>query len=124
VRHDHLTVLYDGYCSACRAGVQRLRALDPDARRVTLVDFRADETLAARHNLHPADVRREMHAITDTETVLTGMDAVRATLTAVNRGWALSWTKLPLIRQLADAAYRLFARHRLTLFGTKRVPDA
>lgn len=117
-------MLFDGYCSACRAATKPLRARDPNAQRLTLIDFREDPTLIDTHNLSPADVRREMHAITDSGTVLTGMDAVRATLTAVNRGWTLAWTKLPLIRQLADAAYRLFARHRLTLFGSKRTPDA
>lgn len=115
-----LIVLYDAMCGACRAGARRLETLDAGRGRLDLRDLHEHADLIQAHAIEPAEARRVMHAITPEGEVLTAMDALRATLDAVGRGWLLAWTRLPLIRPLADACYRLIARHRHTLFGTPR----
>jgi len=115
-----LIVLYDGYCGACRAGARRLERLDPGHDALDMRDLREHDELIETHGIDPAAARREMHAITPAGETLAGMDAVRATLAAVGRGWMLGWTALPIIRPVADACYRFIARHRHTLFPAPR----
>ncbi len=110
-------VLYDGWCSACTAATQRLRKLDNNRDRLKLIDLRTDDTLVKAHNLDPKEIRRVMHAITPDGRVLTAMDAVRETMRAVNRGWLVAWTKLPLVSWLCDRFYLWFAHNRLRFFG-------
>ena len=117
---DKLIVLYDGLCPPCRASAARIRKLDPQGDRVTLADSRARTDLIDRFGLVPADVRRSLHAVTPEGRVLKGMDAVRAALRAVNKGWVLGWTKLPIAKQISDVCYRLFAKHRFRLF---KIPE-
>ena len=115
-----ITVLYDGWCSVCSAGAQRLIKLDNNRGHLRMLDLRTHNELIDKHNLSPSEVRRVMHAITQDGQVLTAMDAVRATMRAVNRGWLVAWTKLPLISWLCDRFYLWFANNRLRFFPIKK----
>jgi len=115
-------VLYDGLCAGCRAGAARIERWDAGAGRVEMLDLREHDEFIVHHGITPGEARRVMHAITPDGEVLRAMDAVRATLKAVGRGWWIGWTRLPVVRRIADRVYLLVARHRLTLFGSKRDP--
>lgn len=119
---DRTTVLYDGWCTLCRASAGKLRRLDRH-NRLDMVDLRTDNTLAQRHNLDPTEVRRVMHAITPDGRVLVAMDALRATMHATGRGWMLAWTRLPVLAWVCDRLYLLLANNRLSLFGRSRACD-
>ena len=56
-----------------------------------------------------------MHVICPRVGLLTGMDALRASYSAVGLGWLLAPTRLPLIRPLTDWLYLGFARHRMRI---------
>jgi predicted DCC family thiol-disulfide oxidoreductase YuxK len=115
-----ITVLYDGWCSVCSAGAQRLTKLDNNRGHLRMLDLRTHNELIDKHNLSPSEVRRVMHAITQDGQVLTAMDAVRATMRAVNRGWLVAWTKLPLVSWGCDHFYLWFANNRLRFFPIKK----
>lgn len=112
-------VLYDGWCSVCTSVADRLRQLDDNRGRLTLVDLRQDDTLLKQHNLEPKEIRRVMHAITPDGRVLIAMDAVRAAMRAVGRGWLIAWTRLPLISWVCDRFYIWFAHNRMRFFPMK-----
>ena len=97
----------------------RLRQLDDNRDRLTLVDLRQDDTLLKQHNLEPKEIRRVMHAITPDGRVLIAMDAVRAAMRAVGRGWLIAWTRLPLISWACDRFYIWFAHNRMRFFPMK-----
>ena len=109
-------VLYDGICPTCTHVAARLRRLDDGRGRLLLVNLREDTTYTQQHDLHPAEVRRVMHAITPDGRVHKAMDAVRVTMQAVGRGWLLAWTRLPLISWVVDRFYLWFANNRLRFF--------
>ena len=50
-------------------------------------------------------------------TWVEGMEVFRRAYGAVGLGWLLAPTRLPGLRQLFDAAYRVFARNRLRWTG-------
>lgn len=118
--HAPTIVLFDGWCSACTHVAQRLRKLDDGRGRLELVDLRQDDSLVRAHALEPKEVRRVMHAITPDGRVLIAMDAVRACMRAVDRGWLLAWTRLPLISWVCDRFYQWFANNRLRFFPMKQ----
>lgn len=120
---DPTIVLYDGWCSVCSQLADRLRKLDDGRGRLKLLDIRQDDAIVREHNLDPKEVRRVMHAITPEGRVLVAMDAVRATMHAVGRGWLLAWTRIPLISWVCDRFYIWFAHNRIRFFGNKQACD-
>lgn len=105
-------VLYDGHCRVCNASVDRLNRLDKGRGRIDTRDLNTSADLVQRHRLDPEAVRGSLHVITPDGRVHTAMDAVRASMTAVGRGWMVAWTRLPGIRQITNRLYRWFARNR------------
>ncbi len=116
------TVLYDGWCTVCSTSATRLRKMDKH-NRLSMIDLREDESIMSRHELDPKEVRRVMHAITPDGEILTAMDALRATMSAVGRGWMLVWTRIPIISWLCDRFYLWFANNRLRFFKRKHACD-
>ena len=115
-------VLYDGWCAVCSASATRLRKMDKH-NQLSIIDLREDESIVSRHKLDPKEVRRVMHAITPDGKILTAMDALRATMSAVGRGWMLSWTRIPIISWICDRFYLSFANNRLRFFKRKHACD-
>ena len=58
-----------------------------------------------------------IHALLPDGRVVEGMEVLRRVYAAVGLGWLLAPTRWPILRGLADAAYRLFARNRLRWTG-------
>ena len=115
-------VLYDGWCSVCSASATKLRRMDKHDR-LELISLRDDAAHIETHGLDPKEVRRVMHAITPEGEVLVAMDALRATMSAVGRGWMLSWTRIPIISWICDRFYLWFANNRLRFFKRKHACD-
>jgi predicted DCC family thiol-disulfide oxidoreductase YuxK len=57
-------------------------------------------------------------------TLVEGVEVFRRAYAAVGLGWLVAPTRWPLLRPLADAAYRWFARNRLRLTGRGEVCNA
>jgi predicted DCC family thiol-disulfide oxidoreductase YuxK len=112
-------VLYDGWCVMCARAAERLRRLDRGRSRLEMIDLRQEDALVREHQLDAKEVRRVMHAITPDGEVLVAMDALRATMRAVNRGWMIAWTRIPLISWACDRFYLWFANNRLRFFKVK-----
>lgn len=111
-----LKILYDGACPLCRREMAMLRRLDRRGRLIgeDIADPAFD---AGRYGLTHAAVMGRIHGILPDGTVVRDMEVFRRAYRAAGWGWVLSWTRWPLIRPLADAGYRWFARHRLRLTG-------
>ncbi len=59
----------------------------------------------------------EMHGRLPDGTWVTGVEVFRRLYTAVGFGSAVWFTRLPIIRQILDLGYRVFAKNRLRLTG-------
>lgn len=122
-----LTVLYDGGCGICRETVRRLARWDRDDRMEFMPIAAAAhcgrpilERLAAEGHLGDS-----IHVV-DEETgqVTTGGHAALTLLDALPGGWLLRpWTALPPTGQVADAVYRVAARHRDRLAWLMGISD-
>ena len=91
--------------------------LDAGRGRLGRVDIAAPDFDASRYGRSQEELMARIHGVTPDGSVVEGVEVFRRAYEAVGRGWLLSWTRLPLLRSLADAAYRWFARNRLRLTG-------
>jgi len=107
-----LTVLYDGACKLCRAGVARVRRMDSRSR-IELLDLH-DASVAARFpQVNIDDAMRLMQAVDPGGRVYSGADAW-ARIGLALPGWKLiAWLLLvPGIHFLAQHLYAWVARNR------------
>ena len=106
-----LTLLYDADCAVCSLEMDHLKQRCGDGRLV-FVDITAPGFDAAAWGSTPAALAAEIHGVQPDGRHLVGLAALRAAYEAAGLGWVLRATALGPLAPLADAGYRLFARHR------------
>lgn len=111
-----IEMFYDGDCPLCLRETNFIRRLDRNRRvcftNIASPDFDPSSTGKAYHEL-----MAEIHGrLTDGRWV-TGVEVFRRLYSSVGLGPLVQLTRLPLIRQLLNAGYRVFARNRLRLTG-------
>lgn len=121
-RSADLTVLYDGACPLCLREVKGLqrrdRACHGDHPRLAFVDIdQVDYSPEVHAGISYAEAMGRIHAITAEGEVLRDVAVFRRAYTLVGLGWLYAPTHWPLLRQLADLAYGLWAAGRLRLTG-------
>ena len=112
-----IKLLYDSLCPICVREVNMLGKRD-QMKKIAFIDI-ADPNYNPRENadidFHTA--MGAIHAIRRDGTVLTGIEAFRATYEAVGLGWIYSLTRLRPIGAVAEFVYSIWARHRLWMTG-------
>lgn len=106
-----VTLLYDSACPVCALEMDHLRQRD-GAVRLRFVDIAAPGFDPAPWGATYAALDAELHAVCANGRVLIGMPALRAAYAAVGLGWVMAPSGWGPLGPLADAGYRLFARHR------------
>lgn len=109
-----IKVLYDHACPMCRREVLWLNDRDKHGR-VFFEDISSPEFNAARYGIDQTAVEGAIHGVLPDGRIITGVEVFRHMYSAVGLGWLLAPTAWPLLRGLADAAYRFFARHRVRM---------
>jgi predicted DCC family thiol-disulfide oxidoreductase YuxK len=109
------TVVFDGDCRVCTRFVNALRAWDK-SRTLDVVAFQAPGVIA-RYPWIPAHAYREsLQLVKRDGTTWQGAAAIEQILDVLPRGRLVSWLfRIPLVRPVADRAYRWFARNRYRL---------
>ena len=113
------TILIDGECPLCRHEARLLEKLDRGRGRLELVDITAPDFDPARYGKSFEDVMGEIHGVTESGDLVTGMEVFRRAYAAVGWDWLWAPTGWPILRPVFDAAYRFFAKYRLRLTGRK-----
>lgn len=111
---QRLQVFYDGHCPICVAAMQRAAAAD-QRQAVQFINIAAADFDPQRYGASLAAMRRELHVLLPSQTLLVGIPAIHALYQATGRGWRTGWLTLPGIRRLAAPAYRCLAHHRYRL---------
>jgi len=111
------TILIDGDCPLCRREASLMQRLDKGRGDLRLVDIAAEGFDASEYGRTQDEVMGSIHGVTEDGQVISGMEVFRRAYRAVGWGWLLNWTAWPIIRPIADAAYRFFAKYRLKLTG-------
>jgi len=119
-----ITFLHDGGCPLCAREVAMLRRLDRGRGKLAFDDIAAPGFDAARYSAAHVDLMARVHGVLPDGTLVEGVEVFRRAYAAVGLGWLLAPTRWPLVRPLADAAYRWFARNRMRLSGRGEVCNA
>jgi predicted DCC family thiol-disulfide oxidoreductase YuxK len=112
-----ISVLYDGECPLCAREIAMLRRLDRGRGRIGFEDIAAPGFDPARYARTHDELMARIHGVLPGGAVIEGVEVFRRAYAAVGLGWLVAPTRWPLLRPLADAAYRWFARNRLRLTG-------
>lgn len=105
-----LTIFYDSECPLCVYEMQHLQGRDQH-RRLAFEDIHQADFSTRFAHINPASAMAQLHGERRDGRLLLGLDVTACAwaLVGVSGFKLLRW---PLIRPLADFAYRLFARHR------------
>jgi predicted DCC family thiol-disulfide oxidoreductase YuxK len=111
-----VTLYFDGDCPLCIKEITFLKSLTPP-KTVEYIDI-ADKSISfSAHGKDCSTLMAEIHAKDSQGNWLIGMEAFRAVYEHTPYHRLFSMTKLPILKQIFDAAYLLFARNRLRLTG-------
>jgi predicted DCC family thiol-disulfide oxidoreductase YuxK len=116
-RSSEITLLYDGDCPLCSREISALRRLDRGRGRIDFGDIAAPGFDPQPYGRDLEALMARIHGVLPDGSVLEGMEVFRRAYGAVGLGWILAPTRWPVVRPLADAAYRWFARNRRRLTG-------
>ena len=103
-------VFFDGQCPLCKREIEMVRRKDQHGRlKFTDISMADSETLAGRDL---AELMKEIHGRYLDGTFVTGVDVFREIYSRIGFGWLVSVSRLPILKQLLDVAYRVFAYFR------------
>ena len=127
-RQRRLTVLYDGTCGFCTRQAHLARRVGGGPGRVSLLSTATPGVLEGRLGLTRESANRQLFVEEDaTGRRYGGAAAVARLVREVPLIGPIGWLYyLPGLRQLADALYRVVARHRhriSRLLGWQPLPD-
>ena len=111
-----IEVFYDGDCPLCLKEIALLRWLDR-RERIRCTDIALPEFDPASIGRTFEDVMRRIHGRLPDGEIIEGADVFRHLYSAVGLGSLVFFTRLPLLKQLCDFAYSLFAKYRLKITG-------
>lgn len=105
--------IYDGDCGFCS------RCVDWASRRSDVKFVPFQRTDLATYSVTEEAAAEAVHFVGDDGRVVRGAAAVAGVLRECGRGWPLlaMLMRLPILRNVAEVAYRLIARNRYRLPG-------
>ncbi|MEM0910274.1 MAG: DUF393 domain-containing protein [Pseudomonadota bacterium] len=117
------TIFYDGNCPLCVKEINLLKKRNAEGKLefedIYKSDFRMKFPDLDWHSLN-----ERIHAIDEYGKVYRGLDVTHKAWSLVGVGWLYAPLRWPIIRLVADAGYKIFARHRYRisylLTGKKR----
>jgi predicted DCC family thiol-disulfide oxidoreductase YuxK len=111
-----IEVFFDGGCPLCRREINFLRRWDRRGK-IRFTDISSPDFQAAEVGQTEDVLMARMHGRLPDGTWLQGVEVFRRMYAAVGFGPLVFLSRLPLISQLLDWGYVLFARNRLRLAG-------
>lgn len=120
-----LRVFYDGLCPLCLTEINHLRRLDKSSA-LDLQDINAADFAQRFPHIDRVAADKMLHGERPDGTLIYGLDVTCEAWHVVGKGHWFAFLRWPLIRPVADLAYRFFARHRhriSALLGRRPVCD-
>src|SRR5438105_2981968 len=104
-------LLYDGDCPMCSREARWLQRWDRHGR-LAVEDITAAAFDPAKYGLTREQVAGVLHGVRPDGQVVSRMEAFRQAYAAIGLGWLTRPTGWPILRQVCDFAYLVFARNR------------
>ncbi len=111
-----IEVFFDGGCPLCRREINFLRRWDRRGQ-IRFTDISSPDFQAAEVGQTEDVLMAQMHGRLPDGTWLQGVEVFRRMYAAVGFGPLVFLSRLPLISQLLDWGYGVFARNRLRFTG-------
>jgi predicted DCC family thiol-disulfide oxidoreductase YuxK len=112
-----IRVLFDGECPLCRREIRMLERLDRGRGYIDLEDISQPGFDPAAYGLDGERVMAQIHGVLPDGSAIEGLEVFRRVYAAVGLGWLMAPTRWPLLRDVSEAGYRIFARNRLRWTG-------
>lgn len=120
---SQIDLLYDSECPICMMEVNFLQKRDIN-NRIKFTDLSSPSYEPLEHgNVQFADGMRKLRAVLPDGNVVIGVEVFRQTYEAIGLGWVFQITKLPIIGQIADIIYDIWAENRLRITGRGDLAD-
>ncbi|HMO17426.1 MAG TPA: DUF393 domain-containing protein [Oligoflexia bacterium] len=111
---SELTVFYDGSCPLCSREMSFIKKRDHKSR-IRLIDISDESFDPTLYSKSREEFMKFIHALTPDGKIIMGVEVFREIYQAIGLGYIVSITRLPVVSQLADFAYLLFAKNRLRI---------
>jgi predicted DCC family thiol-disulfide oxidoreductase YuxK len=115
-----ITIFYDGACSICRREMERYRAKDKNTKSKPIIANHSNFD-PKNEGLDPQKILDYIYAKDQNGKVVYSVEAFVWIWEACGYKFLPILVRLPLIKQLARAFYRLFARYRYKISREKLV---
>jgi predicted DCC family thiol-disulfide oxidoreductase YuxK len=115
-QHEAFEVFFDGDCPLCRREIDMLRRRDR-LGKVRFTDLTQIDWARDAPGKSYADLMARIHGRLPNGQWVEGVEVFRHLYEAAGFGWLMRLSRLAVVRDVLDAAYRLFARNRLRLTG-------
>jgi predicted DCC family thiol-disulfide oxidoreductase YuxK len=109
-------VFYDGECPLCKREIDWLRKKDSRSL-IQFTDIAAADFDPEAVGRSHSDLMARIHGRMPDGSVIEGFEVFRQLYSRIGFRRAVSLTRLPMIRSLLEASYRVFAKFRLPLTG-------
>ena len=109
-------VFFDGDCPLCMREIRFLRGRDAHGR-IRFTDIAANDFDATGVGRTRDELMARIHGRMPDGTWIEGVEVFRQLYARAGLGGLAKLSRLPVVAQLADAAYAVFARNRLRLTG-------
>lgn len=118
-----IDLLYDSECPICMMEVNFLQKRDIHGR-IRFTDLASPDYEPSAHgNVTFKQGMRKLRAVLPDQTVVTGVEVFRRTYEAIGLGWMFAMTSLPVIGDIADKVYDVWAENRLRLTGREDLAE-
>lgn len=112
-----IRVLFDGECPLCRREIRMLERLDRGRGCVDFEDISQPAFDPGAYGLDAEQVMARIHGVLPDGNIVEGLEVFRRVYAAVGFGWLMAPTRWPLLRDVSEAGYRIFAQNRLRWTG-------
>ena len=111
-----IEVFYDGECPLCIREINMLKRLDKGLR-IKFSDIANAEFNMSEIDASWSDLMNSIHGRLPNGRLIKGVEVFRRLYSAVGFGALVKISRLPLITNLLDLSYKIFAKNRLALTG-------
>jgi predicted DCC family thiol-disulfide oxidoreductase YuxK len=112
-----IRVLFDGECPLCAREIRFIEWLDRGRGRIEFEDICKPSFDPSAYGLDAVRVMARMHGVLPDGSIVEGFEVFRRAYEAVGLGWLLAPTRWPLLRDIFESGYRIFAKNRLRWTG-------
>ena len=116
---DQFQVFFDGDCPLCRREIDWLRKRDRH-HQIDFVDIAAPSFVEEQYGRSFETLMAQIHGREPNGRWVIGVEVFRRLYQAAGFGPLVRLSRLPVVKQFLDLAYRIFARYRTRLTGRCR----